>query len=240
MTTEHIEAPPAAERSHDRTTLAVVGVSALVLTATLFVEFPEPPEPGASAGRIRSYLEANLDQTGLAVMAATVGFGALLLVTVGLWRLVAARGGGQSFAAVMLLISGALSSLWLGVAGAVELVPVVAADDAGKLSAYSDQTLLTFDLVDRLGETFGDVSTVPRGFFLVCAGLLIVRHRVLPRWTGHLALVVGAASLVGIVATALDGGIALTWLVGLFGFVLWFLVIGVASLVMLLLARPRS
>lgn len=240
MTTEHTDAPPATAPAHDRATLAVLGTSALVLSATLWVESPEPPEPGASADRIRSFIEANLDQTATAVMASAVGFGALLLVTVGLWRLVVARGDGQSFAAVMLLISGSLSALWLGVTGAVDLVPVVAADDAGKLSAYSDQTLLTLDLVERLGETFGDISTVPRGFFLICAGLLIVRHRVLPRWTGHLALVVGAASLIGIVATALDGGIAVAWLVGLFGFVLWILVIGAASLVMLLLQWARS
>ncbi|MEO7351784.1 MAG: hypothetical protein ABIW17_07785 [Marmoricola sp.] len=239
MTTEHIDAPPTTAHLHDRVNLAVVGVSALVLSASLWVETPESPEPGASAARIRSFFEANLDQIGLAVMSATVGFGALLVMTVGLWRLVAARGDGQSFAAVMLLLSGALTSLWLAVAGAVDLVPVVAADEAGKLSAYSDQTLLTLDLVNRLGETFGDVSTVSRGFFLLSVGLLVVRHRVLPRWIGHFAMVIGAASLIGIVATAMNGGIAVLWLVGLFGFVLWVLILAIASLVALLWSRPQ-
>lgn len=240
MTTDHIEAPNATTDVHDRATLAVIGISALVLSATLWVESPEPSDPGVSGARIRAFIETNLDQTALAVVAATVGFGALLLLTVGMWRLVAARGEGQSFAAVMLLVSGSLSALWLGVAAAVDLIPVVAADDADKLSAYSDQTLLTLDLVDTLGETFGDVSTVPRGFFLICAGLLIIRHRLFPRWTGHLALVVGAASLIGIISTPLDGGIAVSWLVGLFGFFLWIPIVGVASLVLLLLhAKAR-
>lgn len=206
----------------------MVGTSALVLSASLWVSAPEPPEPGASAARIRSFIEANLNHTKLAVAAATIGFGALILLTVGLWRLAAARGHGQGIAAVTLLVSGSLSALWLGVTAAVDLVPVVAANDAGKLSAYNDQTLLTLDLIDRLGETFGDVSTVPRGLFLVCAGLLIVRRRILPRWTGYPALVVGAASLVGIV------------LVGLFGFALWVLVVGVVSIVMLLTQWRRS
>lgn len=239
MTTQHMNTPSATTRVHDRATLAVVGISALVLSATLWVETPEPPDPGAPGAQIRSFIEANLDQTALAVVAATVGFGALLLVTVGLWRLVAARRDGQSFAAVMLLVSGSLSALWLGFSATVDLIPVVAADDAGKLSDYGDQTLLTLDLVDTLGETFGDISTVPRGFFLICAGMLIVRHRVLPRWTGHLALVVGAASLIGILSTPLDGGIAVSFLVGLFGFALWILIVGVASLV-LLLQQARS
>jgi len=223
-----MNAPPDRTRTNDQLTLATVGISALVLSASLWVSAPEAPEPGASAARIRSFIEANLHQTTLAVIAATIGFGALILLTVALWRLVAARGDGQSFAAVTLLISGSLSALWLGVAGAVDLIPVVAANDAGKLSSYSDQTLLTLDFTDRLGETFGDVSTVPRGFFLVCAGLLIVRHRVLPRWTGYLALLVGAASLIGLVV------------VGLFGFVLWTLIIGIASVVMLLAQWKKS
>ena len=228
MTTENMDAPPATTRVNDQLTLAIVGISALVLSASLWVSAPEPPEPGASAARIRSFIEANLHQTTLAVTAAAIGFGALILLTVGLWRLVAARGDGQSFAAVSMLVSGALSALWLGVTGAVDLIPVVAANDAGKLSAYSDQTLLTLDLIDRFGETFGDVSTVPRGLFLICAGWLIVRHRLLPRWTGYLALVIGAASLIGIVV------------VGLFGFALWILIIGVASTVMLLAQWKRS
>jgi hypothetical protein len=228
MAAEHVNAPSATTRVHDLPTLSIVGISALVLSASLWVSAPEAPEPGAPAARIRSFIEANLHQTTLAVMAASIGFGALILLTVGLWRLVAERGDGQSFAAVTLLVSGSLSALWLGVVGAVDLIPVVAANDAGKLSAYSDQTLLSLDFVDRLGETFGDVSTVPRGFFLVCAGLLIVRHKVLPRWTGYLAVPVGVASLFGIV------------LVGLFGFVLWTLIVGVASIVMLLAQWTKS
>jgi hypothetical protein len=225
--------------SHHRRTLAAVAATALVLFASLWVEAPEPPEPGASASRIRSYLETNLDQIGLAVVAATVGFGAMLLLTVALWRLVAAQGAGRGAAAVTLLLTGAMTSLWLGFAAAVDAIPLVAANDDGKLSAYNDQTLLTLDFVDRLGETFGDVSTVSRGLFLVSIGLLVVRRRVLPRWTGYLALVVGVVSLIGIVGSAF-GPLAFAWLVGLFGFVVWLLVVGVASLVMLVRSRPRT
>ena len=82
---------------------------------------------------------------------------------------------------------------------------------------------------------------VRRGFFLLSIGLLVVRLRVLGRLTGDLALVIGAASLVGILATALDGGIAVLWLVGRFGFVLWMPVAGIASLVRLVrLVRTGS
>jgi hypothetical protein len=132
-----------------------------------------------------------------------------------------------------------MTSLWLGFTASVDAIPLVAANDDGKLSAYSDQTLLTLDFMDRLGETFGDISTVSRGLFLVSIGLLVVRHRVLPRWTGYFALVVGVVSLVGIVGSAF-GPLAAAWLVGLFGFVLWVLVVGVASLVMLVRSRSHA
>jgi hypothetical protein len=237
MSNETLEASPGS--SHDRRILAAVSATALVLFASLWVEAPEPPEPGASASRIRSYLETNLDQIGLAVMAATMGFGAMLLLTVALWRLVATQGAGRGAAAVTLLLTGAMTSLWLGFTAAVDAIPLVAADDDGKLSAYNDQTLLTLDFVDRLGETFGDISTVSRGLFLVSIGLLVVRRRVLPRWTGYFALVVGAVSLIGIVGSAF-GPLAFAWLVGLFGFVLWVLVVGIASLVMLIRLRSRT
>jgi Domain of unknown function (DUF4386) len=219
---------PAATRAHDGLPLALVGACGLVLGGCLWVSAPEAPEPGAPAAEIRAFTEANLDRTTLAVLAGMVAFAALILFTVALWRLAAVRGLGQGIAAVTLLVSGTLTALWLGVTAAVDLIPVVAADDAGTLSAYSDQTLLTLDLVDRFGETFGDVSTVPRGLFLVCAGLLIVRHKVLPRWTGYPALVIGVASLIGIVV------------IGLFGLALWMLVVGVTSVVMLTAQWSRS
>jgi hypothetical protein len=237
MSNEHLEAP--SRISRDRRTLAATAATALVLFASLWVEAPEAPEPGASASRIRSYLETNLDQIGLAVTAATVGFGAMLLLTVALWRLASAQGAGRGAAAVTLLLTGAMTSLWLGFTASVDAIPLVAANDDGKLSAYSDQTLLTLDFMDRLGETFGDISTVSRGLFLVSIGLLVVRHRVLPRWTGYFALVVGVVSLVGIVGSAF-GPLAAAWLVGLFGFVLWVLVVGVASLVMLVRSRSHT
>jgi hypothetical protein len=84
------------------------------------------------------------------------------------------------------------------------------------------------------------VSTVHRGFFLISGGLLIERHRMLPRWTGLLALVVGAASRLGILSISLHGGIAIAWLVGLSGFVRWTLVLGITSLVLVLLRSARS
>ncbi len=94
--------------------------------------------------------------------------------------------------------------------------------------------------MQRIGETFGDVSTVARGLFLLTAGLVVVRHRVLPRWIGHLALVVGGMSLVGLVGATFGGPLAGLWLTGLFGFVVWVLVVGVAALVLLMRSRGRA
>lgn len=231
---------PVAVTREDRGPMALTGVSALLLTACLFVTAPEAPEPGAPVAQVRSFLESHLQAISAAALAGSVGFGALTVLTVGLWRLAALRGAGQSAAAVLMLVSGGLCSLWLAVQASVDLVPVVAADDAGTLSQYDDQTLLALDLVQRVGETFGDVSTTSRGLFLLAAGLVVVRHRVLPRWIGHLALVVGGASLVGLVGATVGGPLTVVWLAGLLGFVLWVLVVGAAAVVLLMRTRARA
>jgi hypothetical protein len=51
----------------------MVAISALVLSASVWVSAPGPPEPGASAARIRAFVEANLHDTTLALVAATIG-----------------------------------------------------------------------------------------------------------------------------------------------------------------------
>jgi hypothetical protein len=119
-------------------------------------------------------------------------------------------------------IAGTLTCAWMWLQASVDMVPLVMADDSGKLSEYSDQTLLAVDLVGRLGETWGDVATVPRGLFVAGVSLAALRTRFLPRWLGYAGLVVAAASLLGILGIALfflPGIVA--WFAGLFGFVLW-------------------
>jgi hypothetical protein len=145
-----------------------------------------------------------------------------------------ARAGGADETLVGLVgIGGALMTLLLWMQAAVDLVPLVMLDDDQRLSEYDDRTLLALDLMGRLGETFGDVGTVPRGLFLLGVALAAIATGFLPRWLGWAGLVVAAASLLGVVGVshgAVVGVVA--WFVGLFGFLLW-----TAALVVVLVLR---
>ena len=126
------------------------------------------------------------------------------------------------------LLTGGLTAVWMMIATAVDMVPLVAADDDGSLGHYPGSTLQALDFTTRLSETIGDVATGPRGLLLVAVALLTLRTRMLPRWTGWFAMFVGGASLVGVLsATWPVAPFVVAWFVGLFGFLLWTLVVTV-------------
>lgn len=104
----------------------------------------------------------------------------------------------------------------------------------GKLATYGDEGisytlyLLTFAL-DSVGDVFGSV-------FLVSAGLLAIRGRVLPRWLAWMAVIAGG--LLFLQGFGLGGVIATYGLVlDLVGFVLFLLFVLLSSA---LLLRSRA
>ena len=153
-------------------------------------------------------------------------------ITIGL-RSVARRRTGDALLLDLTMISGGLTAVWMLVQAAVDMVPVVAADDDGSFDHYPDTTLLAMDFVARLGETIGDVATGPRGLFLLAVSLLALQTRMLPRWLGWFGLVVAAASLLAVLSTGFPNAVFTTaWFVGLFGFLLWVMTVGITCAVM--------
>jgi hypothetical protein len=209
----------------------LVGGAALLTVLALFLEGPEPPDDGASAAEVRSFWEGAIDGRALQAMGELLAVVGIIGLTVGL-RSLARRHRGDPLLLDLSLLSGALVAVWMFAQSAVDMVPVVAADDEGTLDHYPDATLLAMDFVARLGETFGDVATAPRGLFLLAVSLLALQTRMLPRWLAWFGLVVAAASLVAVLAVAVpSAALAVVWFVGLFGFLLWTLVLGVTGLV---------
>jgi hypothetical protein len=235
MSSEAIAAPGAAPRRDH----ILVGCAALLTFVSLFFEGPEWPAEDATAEQVRAHVESNLGGIGLQVFGESLAFLGVVLLTVGLRALGRGRGG-EKVMLDLALVAGALTAVWFWFQAAVDMVPLVATDDDGRLDHYADGTVLAMDLVNRIGETFGDLSTVPRGLFLLAVSLVVLRTRMLPRWTGWFGLVVAAASLLAVVAMPAPSAVgSVTWFVGLFGFVLWLLVVGVTSLVQAL-RRPRQ
>ena len=79
----------------------------------------------------------------------------------------------------------------------------------------------------RFSEGWGDIGMASVGLYVGAASLAAIRSRVFPRWIGHLGLVVAASALVSLAGAILPTSVPMSF-VGLFGFVLWNLVLGVA------------
>jgi hypothetical protein len=220
-------------------TTATTAVGALLLVVALFFEGPAELERSLDGAAVRAHIEGNVaGLQGLVLAESLAVLGALLLV-VGL-RALARAGGADEVLLGLIGVGGSLTALWLWLQAAVDMVPLVMLDDAQRLGEYSDQTLLALDLVGRLGETFGDVGTIPRGLFLLGASLAAVTTGFLPRWLGWSGLVVGAASLVGVLGVSHGAVVGIgAWFVGLFGFLLWTAALAVV-LVLRLLRTGRS
>jgi hypothetical protein len=224
------------ERS--RTAMLVAAGSGLAGVLAGLVAGPEELDEGVSGGAVRRYYEANQDAIGWLVVAESVSFAAMVLFVVALRASLHRSGDRSRMLPDLLVVSGALTAVWIWVQGSLDLIPVVMLDDDGTLSAYDDQTLLALDPVARLGETMGDLAAVPRGLFVLAVSLLASRARSLPRWLVWLGLVVAAANLVGVLGAG-SGFVPflVAFFVGLFGFVLWMLSVAVVLLVHALRSR---
>jgi hypothetical protein len=230
----------------DDTATAAVPRAAAVLAATGglvtavagLVAGPEELDEGVSGAAVRRFYESNQDAIGWLVVAESVSFAAMVLFVVALRASLPRSGDRSRMLPDLLVVSGALTAVWIWVQGSLDLIPVVMLDDDGTLSAYDDQTLLALDPVARLGETMGDLAAVPRGLFVLAVSLLASRARSLPRWLVWLGLVVAAANLVGVLGAG-SGFVPflVAFFVGLFGFVLWMLSVAVVLLVHALRSR---
>jgi len=215
-----------------RSASLLAGCSGVVVFLALLVSGPQDLPEGATGDEVRRYLEGNLNGIGWLVFAQAVAFGALLLFVVGLRLLMRAGEEPGRLLSDLAAVGGLLTAASFALKASLDMVPLVMADDYGKLTPYDDRTLRALDLLNRLGETVGDVATVPRGLLVLAVSLLALRSRFLPTWLAYLGLVVAAASLVGTVSLGWDlGFFSAAGLVGLFGFAGWVLAVSIVLLV---------
>ncbi len=238
MTTTTPDSPPLTGRSVTRLYGAVAGSSALTLVS-FFASGPDAPDEGAAGGTVRRWAEDNASAIGVGVLGYALAALGIILLTVSLRRLLIEVQGRAGFRVDLATVAGALTATWLMMQAAVAAVPLVAADDDGKLTHLSDSTLETLELFNHLGETFSDVGIiVPQSLFVLAVSASIVSSKALPKWLGHLGLLIGAAGLASLPLIAFNlGPLAVLFFVALFGFVLWQLCLLLTSLVRLVKAR---
>jgi hypothetical protein len=211
-----------------RTPRLATGAAGLVLALTaMFSTLPEPKD-GTTGDALRRFYEDNLAATGLAVLGLTLSMIAFVLFLVGLRRLLSEAGAERSTIDLM-TVSGTLVTLWFWVEAATGSMVSVMANDSGRLSEYDDQALAHLDLFSRFSETFADIGLALTGLFVASVSLAAIRTRFMPRWIGHVGLVVAAGCAVSLAGIAWVNPVSTTgFFVGLLGFFLWTLMTAVA------------
>jgi hypothetical protein len=164
----------------------LTGVAAVILIAAGFAAPGSTPAPDAPLAQLVSYYAAH--ETGQLAAGATFSLGALLFLAFATTVVVTLRSGGGSSAAIVFCMAGAIVVVvGLTIEAGLELA---LGDVAKHLSPASLQAVhvLSNELIFTL--------TVGTSAFLIGAGLATMKTRVLPRWTGWLALVFGVVSTV--------------------------------------------
>jgi hypothetical protein len=216
----------------------ITGIAGVVVFLLAWVEHPTLPN-GASGQVARSYLENHMGSAALSVLAQCVALIALVVFVMGMhWLMRRVETRGTLFSDLTVL-SGGLVAVWFWLQASLDALPLVLADDAGKLTAYSDPALVFLEPLTRLGETLGDLGTIPRGFLMLAISLLALRTRFVPRWIGFVGVVIGGVSLLATPAAWAVPIFGAAVLVGLFGFYLWLLLLSVA-LGVAALRRPSA
>jgi Domain of unknown function (DUF4386) len=215
-----------------RTTTLTAGTSGIVAVTAGFFDTAADPPSGATAEVLRRWYEQNLDALGLSVTAGAVELGAITVFVVALAQLMRTAEAPHRLLTDLATASGILVGVWLWLHAAVAMIPIVMADDDRRLSAVPDTAVLAFDSSRRLGETFGDLSAVPRGLLILAVSLLALRAHFLPRWITYFGLIIATASLICIIGPAWwIAPFGTAALIGLFGFLIWLMLVSATLLV---------
>ena len=224
--------PQPGGRQTTRTTTLIAGTSGIVVVTAGFFDTTSDPPSGATAEVLRRWYEQNLDSIGLSVTAGAGELAAITIFVVALAQLMRTAEEPRRLLTDLATASGILVAVWLWLYAASAMIPLVMADDDGRLTAVPDTAVMNFDSIRRFNETIGDLSAVPRGLLILAVSLLALQARFLPRWIAWFGLIIATASLLCVIGPAWPiepFGIAA--MIGLFGFFIWLTLISATLLI---------
>ena len=142
-----------------RTTTLIAGTSGIVVVVAGFFDTTSDPPSGATAEETPGrWYEQNLDSIGLSVTAGAVELAAITIFVVALAQLMRAAEEPRRLLTDLATASGILVAVWLWLYAASAMIPLVMADDDGRLTAVPDTAVMAFDSIRRFNETIGDLS----------------------------------------------------------------------------------
>jgi hypothetical protein len=236
--------PPArAPLPGPRGALAASAVSGLLLFLLgLVATPPDGPAVGtATADQIREFVRENDLALRLAVTAGLLVVAALVVFVGALAARIRAAAPGSPLVAAVSgagLLVAVVQLLDVAAVGTPRLLPGLIGTS---LTEVDDATLRGWYSLAGFTHFLGDLQMAPIAVVLVAFSIAALRLRLLPRWLGWAGAVLGAAAALGAVGITLDcSQLYPLWFVGLFGWWLWGLAIGVTSALRWRRARPAG
>ena len=226
---EHPAVPAVDPRGEAGGALLVAAVAGFAFLVTLFVQTPDGPTVGsATAAQVREFAAENGTVIRLAALSGMVAFMSLVVFTAALAQIARAR-------LSMLVLTGLVATggiligvlLWLDTA-AVSMTVVLPELIDTKLERVDDVTVLAWYGLTGYTHYIADYEMAPIVLILFAFSIAALQGGLLPRWLAWLGLVFACSGTLGIVGIATAVGVLYGfWFGGLFGFILWILLVSV-------------
>jgi hypothetical protein len=207
-------------------TAAVAGPLILVIS---FAQPPEGPDvTTATAEQVRAWAASQATALRIGALGGMLALAALLVITAALTRVLRDALPG-SLAAALFAGAGYLLAGSLFLTTTANAMPAVLPDLIGaQLTTVDDYVLRGWYGLTGFTHLLGDFQMAFIALLIGVFSLAALRTRVLPRWIAWLGVAVAVSAALGTAGVTLNSGpLYGFWFGGLFGWVLWYPVVGI-------------
>jgi hypothetical protein len=221
-TTDELQRPP-----NDRGALLAAAVTGIAYFLLGLVTPPDgPPVETATAAQIRAFLVDNSAALRIGALVGTLAIPTVLVFTAALARLVRTRLPG-SMHGDLIIAGGVLVAALHWLVAATASMTLVQDLDGTDLTTVDDTILRGWYGLTNLSHFLFDLGMAPIVLVMVAFSIAALRTGLVPRWLCWLGLAVGTAGALGTAGlTVAWKPLALPWFGGLFGWMLWTLMVG--------------
>ncbi|MET8911348.1 hypothetical protein [Micromonospora sp. NPDC004551] len=209
---------PVTPQAPARAGLGVAAGASLALFALMFGTWtPESPEVGRTdAAGIRAWAADAASTLQLNAFAGVLSVVALLVLTAALANLVRQAVPNSVLGGITLLGGGLLAAINTLVTGFTLLWVLP------DLATLDDATVQTWYATAHVGQMLGEVAVVAQSLLMGAFSLAALRGRIVARWLCWLGIVLAVTGLSSVAGVVVPSPVfQTTWLVGLYGWVLW-------------------
>jgi hypothetical protein len=211
----------------ERAALLAAAISGITYFLLGLITPPDgPPVETATAAQIRVFLIENNAGLRIGALVGALAIPTVLVFTAALARLVRSRLPG-SMPADLIIAGGVLVAALHWLVAATASMTLVQDLDGTDLATVDDATLRGWYGLTNLSHFFFDLGMAPIVLVMVTFSIAALRAGLLPRWLCWLGLAGSVAGVIGTAGLALAWKpLALPWFGGLFGWMLWTLMVG--------------